>query len=358
MQQHHRHSAFTLVELLVVIAIIAVLIGLLLPAVQSAREAGRRTQCSNHIKQQTLAIQSYESSRRVYPLGGFLAPKYIEDMKRTPLGARVQAHGHSWMVAILPYCEQSILFDGFDFDGATSPHTGLIYAGKNEHNGRLVSGKAVPMYWCPSSERERFEMRDWGDPPGAPGVLSPHYVGISGAADPIEIARNPAAFPTHDVRGAANHMGFGIKASNGILINQMTEDMEGLRDVRVTSVSDGLSKTLLLGEQGRLYTDSAGNRCYEGSSHGHGFVLGPWGQHYRQFNIATIRYRINELDFTKAGIGCGGNYGANKPLTSMHGSTAGAAFADGSVRFLSDSTDLQVLFDLSNRADGKIVALP
>jgi prepilin-type N-terminal cleavage/methylation domain-containing protein len=358
MSRTSQKAAFTLVELLVVIAIIAVLIGLLLPAVQSAREAGRRTQCGNHLKQQGLAALTYESTRRVFPLGGFLAPKYIEDMKRTPLGARVQAHGHSWMVAILPYCEQNILFERFDVVGAYSPHTGLIYTGKNEHNGRLVSGKAIPMYWCPSSERERFEMRDWGDPPGPPGVLTPHYVGISGAADPNEISRNPAGFPTHDVRGTANHMGFGIKASNGVLINQMTDDLEGLRDVRTTSVTDGLSKTLLIGEQARSYVDPSGARCDEGSSHGHGFVLGPWGQHYRQFNIVTMRYRINELDFTKAGIGCGDNFGANKPLTSMHGSTAGATFADGSVHFLPDSTDLQVLFNLANRTDGNITTTP
>jgi len=353
-----RKTGFTLVELLVVIAIIAVLIGLLLPAVQSAREAARRIQCSNNLKQQGLAILNYEAATRAFPLGGFLAPKYIEDMKRTPLGARVQAHGHSWMVGILPYCEETTVFDAFDFRGAYSPHTGLIYAGKNEHNGRLVSGLAIPMYWCPSSPRERFEMRNWGNPPGPQGVLAPHYVGISGAADPAEIAKNPGAFPTHDVRGAANHMGFGIKASNGLLINQMTEDLEGLRDVRAARVTDGLSKTMLASEQGQVYVDPTGNRCDGASSHGHGFVLGPWGQHYRQFNIVTLRYPLNELDFTKPGIGCGGNYGANMPLASTHPGGVGSVYGDGSVRFLPDNTDLQVLFNLCNRSDGNPVAIP
>jgi len=349
---------FTLVELLVVIAIVATLVGLLLPAVQGAREAARRIQCANNLKQLGLAVLVYESSQGKLPLGGFLAPRYIADMPQTPLGARVQAHGHSWMVAILPFLEEQTLFERLDLVGKFSPHTGLIYAGKNEHNGRVLSGIAISSYWCPSSPRPRFEMTGIGDPPGQAGVLAPHYVGVAGAADPVEIVRNPLAFPTHDVRGQDNHMGYGIKASNGLLINQMTEDLEHLRVLRLRQVTDGVSKTLLASEQGAVYVDSAGNQFPEGSSHGHGFVLGPWGQHHRQFSISTVRYSINELDADKPGIGGPGNYGANKSLASTHGREANGVYGDGSVRFIEESTGLQVLFNLCNRADGNVMASP
>lgn len=351
------NNGFTLVELLVVIAIIATLVGLLLPAVQSAREAARRTQCANQLRQQGLAILAYESARKVLPLGGYLAPKFIEDMKRTPFGGRVQAHGHSWMIGVLPYCEQSPLYDRLDLTGKYSPHTGLIYTGKNEYNGRLLSGVSVPIYWCPSSPRPRFEMTTIGDPPGAAGVLAPHYVGISGSVDPVEVAKNPAAYPTHDTRGVENHMGFGIKASNGMLINQISEDFETLRDVRTRQVTDGMSKTLMVSEQGAIYNDR-GTPCFEASSHGEGFALGPWGQHYRQFNIVSVRYAINELDANKAGIGCVGNFGANKSLASTHGPGANGVFGDASVLFLQQDMDLQVLWNICNRADGQATSRP
>lgn len=349
---------FTLIELLVVIAIIATLVGLLLPAVQAAREAARRTQCANHLKQQGLAILMYESVRKTLPLGGYLAPKFIDDMRRTPFGARVQAHGHSWMVGILPYCEEGPLHDRLDLTGQHSPHTGLIYRGKNEHNGRVLSGAAIPIYWCPSSPRPRFEMTMSGDPPGAAGVLAPHYVGISGAVDPAEVGRNPSAYPTHDVRGAANHMGFGIKSSNGMLINQLSEDFETLRDVKTRHVTDGMSKTLMASEQAASYADINGTPCFEGSSHGEGFALGPWGQHHRQFNIVSVRHPINERDAGKAGIGCVGNFGANKSLSSTHGSGANGVFGDGSVVFLQQDMDMQILWNLCNRADGHATSRP
>jgi prepilin-type N-terminal cleavage/methylation domain-containing protein len=98
-----RRAAFTLVELLVVIAIIGVMVALLLPAVQQAREAARRTQCLNHLKQMALAAQNYHDSHSVYPPGRIIP------------GNRSGANGHKsiapWQVTILPYIEQKALYD-------------------------------------------------------------------------------------------------------------------------------------------------------------------------------------------------------------------------------------------------------
>ena len=115
---------FTLVELLMVVAIIAILVGLLLPAVQAAREAARRIQCANHLKQLGLAALNYESSVGALPPGGIVAipfrPSFImynirEEAKN---GTAVNHNATSWIVRILPYFEQQILYDQWDFEHA------------------------------------------------------------------------------------------------------------------------------------------------------------------------------------------------------------------------------------------------
>ena len=104
--RHHR--GFTLIELLVVISIIGVLIALLLPAVQSAREAARRSQCTNNLKQLGLAIQGYIDTHSVMPLGSFKMPP--------PLSGDPCKGGHEAgaFIAILPYLEQGVLFNAFN----------------------------------------------------------------------------------------------------------------------------------------------------------------------------------------------------------------------------------------------------
>lgn len=110
----HRASAFTLVELLVVIAIIGVLIALLLPAVQSAREAARRAQCTNKVRQLSLAVLNYESSRGELPPAGSYGP---EPAAKNALVNEIAGLNHSWIVFILNEMEESALFDQFDIKG-------------------------------------------------------------------------------------------------------------------------------------------------------------------------------------------------------------------------------------------------
>ena len=101
-----RKAAFTLIELLIVIAIIGILIGLLLPAVNSAREAARRLQCTNNLKQVGLALQAYHEARGSFPEGGSLSS----------FGGGSK-YGHSWWLHVLPHIEQSPLQDQFDLVG-------------------------------------------------------------------------------------------------------------------------------------------------------------------------------------------------------------------------------------------------
>jgi prepilin-type N-terminal cleavage/methylation domain-containing protein/prepilin-type processing-associated H-X9-DG protein len=106
--RYKQHNAFTLVELLVVIAIIGILVALLLPAVQAAREAARRTQCTNNLTQLILAVQNYEMAYRVYP------PGTIDE--KGPIVNKAEGYHHNWLVHLLPYMEERNTYDHIDFD--------------------------------------------------------------------------------------------------------------------------------------------------------------------------------------------------------------------------------------------------
>jgi prepilin-type N-terminal cleavage/methylation domain-containing protein/prepilin-type processing-associated H-X9-DG protein len=139
-------GAFTLVELLVVVAIIGILVSLLLPAVQQAREAARRTQCSNNIKQLALALQNYESSKKKLPAAGtFASPLeayYLDSYVRIDLKSGTN---YSWVVALLPYVEEQALYDQFDLSknvtqNPTNPQAaqpGMLLCPSDAARGRL-----------------------------------------------------------------------------------------------------------------------------------------------------------------------------------------------------------------------------
>jgi prepilin-type N-terminal cleavage/methylation domain-containing protein len=113
--RRHRARGFTLVELLVVIAIIGVLVALLLPAVQAAREAARRTQCGNNLRQFAIAVHNYHDQQQVFP------PSHINYMSSYKYQSYTPALNHSGMMLILPYIEQGNVSDRVDFRQPTGP---------------------------------------------------------------------------------------------------------------------------------------------------------------------------------------------------------------------------------------------
>ncbi len=170
-----RKRGFTLVELLVVIAIIGVLVALLLPAVQAAREAARRMQCGNHLKQVGLALQNYHDVYNSLPFGA--RARFVNTTNATPIG---QNWGPSWFVGILPFCEQKPLSDLVESAQLKNPNlTDLTRA-----VGRVafsVHNQKIAWMLCPSSPLPQTEiLRNTKN--GITCVV-PSYVGISGATN-------------------------------------------------------------------------------------------------------------------------------------------------------------------------------
>ena len=171
-----RKRGFTLVELLVVIAIIGVLVALLLPAVQAAREAARRMQCSNHLKQIGLGLQNYHDTFQSLPFGA--RARYVNVSASTPVG---QTWGPSWYVGLLPFCEQKPLSDLIESGLTTLP---LGITDMTMQIGRVpfhAHNQKIPWMLCPSSPLPQTELLRAGAKNAS--CVVPTYVGISGATN-------------------------------------------------------------------------------------------------------------------------------------------------------------------------------
>jgi prepilin-type N-terminal cleavage/methylation domain-containing protein len=334
---------FTLVELLVVIAIIGVLIALLLPAVQAARAAARRAQCSNHLKQIGLALHLYHDANKELPYA--TAPSEVNDGDW-----RSQ---RSWAVALFPFIEQEPLYNNLilgsagTFDQASDPKTNLD----------ALNGTVVSYFYCPSNTRGKMQES------GGYKLQKINYVGIAGTVkNPNNVASNVSPlFSYGDTYGNRTFNGtifpIGLQAeppitpaTSGISISSI--GLEGL--------TDGTSNTVGVSEQSHLVKDSSGNPQDWGSS---GHRGGGWnGNHSGGWtpNITHIYWTINSVcPGSSDGATCNQPYAANTIISSAH--TGGAQFAvmDGSIRFITETVDFNnVLLRLAARNDGLPVSMP
>jgi len=177
-----KRNAFTLVELLVVIAIIGVLVALLLPAVQAAREAARRMQCSNHMKQLGLALQNYHDTFQSLPFGA--RAHYVQTSSTINPAQNQNPWGPSWYVAILPFAEQKPLSDLMEAGQLQFPNLTDV----QQATGRMgfhANNQKIAWMLCPSSPLPQTEILRAGT---APTCVVPSYVGISGARTIIRMS--------------------------------------------------------------------------------------------------------------------------------------------------------------------------
>jgi prepilin-type N-terminal cleavage/methylation domain-containing protein/prepilin-type processing-associated H-X9-DG protein len=321
-----RHG-FTLIELLVVIAIIAVLIALLLPAVQQAREAARRTQCKNQLKQFGLALHNYHEAYNSFPIGARNA------------GSAGGEAGPSFWLGMMPYLDQAPLYNGYD------PNVGL------NTSATYFNGKFVSLLNCPSSSVPKKGVSQ--DRPGSPTVTYAHYIGISGAvSDPANGFTETRVKTGTCCEGSNN-----IIAGGGMLVPAVV--------INIAMVTDGLTNCMMIGEQSQFLfqtdgtkvnvsrwgwidggNDSFGNVPVESSS----FNVYPG----RIPSLNTVRYSPNYGTYDAAN-GIGWNFGSNNPLNSAHTGGVHVLMGDGSVRFLSENLNLATLKRLATRDDGGVM---
>ena len=306
--------AFTLVELLVVIAIIGVLIALLLPAVQQAREAARRMQCTNNIKQLGLALQLYNDSYKALPMG-------------------VLQH-HNWRVSVLPYIEQKALYDRFDFSQSFG-------SDQNNVNTQILSNLAIDAFVCPSSPLDPNMNPGWN----GRHLQYHHYMGVSGA-----VGTNIGKCQKF----------YGWNCDNGPFAMN--------RKVKLADLTDGTSNTMILGEQSNKvkYTGPGTGSSWEFKD---GKTMGPGGYHAGwhgpnnlsqtgsqsgiMSGIVPVQYGPNATCPDQ--WDCGYVYINSTILASAHPGGINVGLADGSVRFIAETIDLNNFKRMALRADGQIV---
>jgi prepilin-type N-terminal cleavage/methylation domain-containing protein/prepilin-type processing-associated H-X9-DG protein len=331
-------SGFTLVELLVVITIIGILIALLLPAVQAAREAARRSQCLNNLKQLGLALHNHHDIKQKFPPG---TPPDTDPWKAS--GTADANYGSNWKIQILPFIEQTGLYNKWQFYGGSGYY--------NAQNLALLYNYMISVYRCPSTVFPDFSTR-------AHHGMYTSYTAVAGSVTDI----SPAAYTVSPSNIVSDHGILGYKSQ-----------------VKMAEITDGTSNTILVGEQSNHLRD-ANNDIILGSSYGSGpnvipitaqgpdnWAIGcPVSGTYEYYNITTVRYSINQIGFAANPSGGGYNPGGgvcdnvcnNIPLSSLHPGGCNLLFADGSVRFWSNSVDLQALFYAACRDDGRVFTQP
>jgi prepilin-type N-terminal cleavage/methylation domain-containing protein len=307
--------AFTLVELLVVIAIIGILVGLLLPAVQAAREAARRMQCSNNVKQLGLAFHNYHDTFRVFPINSA--------NRGSGGGPGIANTGKSWLQMILPQIEQSSLFNNIDFK------VGLAGTTPSHLANQQAANTVIAAYLCPSdSENNNGRLGNRSDininPPGTWAVTN--YKACAGSNWAWGVF-SPVSTPGGRNGGNTDglNMGNGILCSNQNATNPVT---------RMRDLTDGTSNTYAMGE------------ALPGHSQ--------WNWWYNPNAVtATCAMPLNAVLKRAKNIG---DWPNNYSFASRHTGGGNFGLGDASVRFVSENIDIGTYRAYATISSGEVVS--
>ena len=372
-----RRRAFTLIELLVVIAIIAVLISLLLPAVQSAREAARRIQCVNNLKQFGLAIHNYVSANTAFPSGAVFNTK-VAPCSGYGFGSSCQ--NTTWFVLTLPYIEGGAMYNTFNFQigsEGTMMVTGYPYS--YAVNSTIITSR-LAFFQCPSDTPQTFNIQ--GSTVGA--VLS--------GAPPLMITKG-----NYGVNWGNTDYGQGQRGDSWFASNPSAHRLApfgynqgatGPLTATIASVVDGTSNTLLMSEllqgaqddiRGLLWTDFPGAHSFVTRLPPNGNSIDFWaGSAYLDpaggdtiDNLPTYGGSMPGQSPANIGNGdlCDNQPGFNLPCFSQgkeggsyaasrsrHPGGVNSLLADGSVRFFKNSINLPVWVALGSMSGGEVVS--
>ncbi|QDT55421.1 putative major pilin subunit [Caulifigura coniformis] len=308
----NRRVAFTLIELLVVIAIIAILIALLLPAVQQAREAARRTQCKNNMKQIGLAFYNYHDTFNVFPVNYSLR----NILGNANDGPAIANSARSWLQFILPYVDQAPLYNKIDFSGSGGTWASFFV---NNPNNQSIAAMALPVYLCPSDDGNNngrlggsaATRRSDYNPDGTVWGVTNYKACMGSNWQYGNAAYNPVPNPAGRNAPSTDglNMGNGILCSNQSATNGPT---------RVRDVVDGTSNTFASGEALPAY--SQWNWWYNSNA-----------------STATAAIPLNRsAKLPPAPNDWNNNFGFN----SKHVGGGHFSMLDGSARFVSENIDI------------------
>ena len=299
-----RRPGFTLIELLVVIAIIGVLIALLMPAVQQAREAGRRARCVSQLKQIGLALHNYTDAHHTLPVGAY----YFG-----PVGSYENG---SIIVRLLPYLERSDLYDAFNF---ARPPIDL----QKFDNGKLIGSKTLPILMCPSDGNHILSPT---------GLTNVNYVASNGSTRRINNSACSCANPP-----PWNALALSPYDDPKNFSGPFTR--RGIH-VRLKDVVDGLSHTIFFGETLPSCSVHA-RQGWSASNNMQGFVT----------TIIPINFdSCNETATNGCRRPC--NWNVESGFKSRHPGGANFLRGDGSVDFLTDTIDMRVFQFLGGKSEG------
>jgi len=320
--RRHVLPGFTLIELLVVIAIIAVLIALLLPAVQQAREAARRSQCKNNLKQMGVALHNYHDMARLFP-PGWIVPQYeLCDGGPAPsTNHRYVAGNPGWGFYLLPFVDQAAIYTSTPV-GATQGCTSAAYI-SGSGSGLITSSpaassplrKALPVYSCPSDTQflKGPSIRNYGR---SSYVANRGNTNVYGQA--TQMTPSPGVFYTNS-------------------------------NIRLRDITDGASNTFAIGEvSDNQYTNVDSSTVWESGGTWPGCAI-----HKTDDLVARTTYLARPLNRSSPGMPPSTNN--SDGFGSLHVGGAHFLLCDGAVRFVSENVDITLYGNLGDRADGKVI---